>query len=337
VSMIECDANEVLLDALIRHEVPVAFCCKAGLCGMCKTEVIAGQVHNLPSSARALPAEEASRGWILTCCAKPASSCSLRPLNSLHSVGPDYTGLLSTLQGFEVGSSDFPGARKVLRLRADAAEGFTRFHAGHWARLFELDRPSVSYLACFIDQAPDGGALFSIAEKTTAEYPQLDTRAGKRLYVDGPRGVAFEHRGFDEPTVLMVDQHGLALLEALTRSRASPVAPLMPLLVLISEHALKPALIQSRLMALLTRRLLWFSSCEEGQESVRRELGLLAKQTAETGRRLKLLLRGAPAFQDRMRKVAAGTGVRAWDVNTEYLLNLTQTTENIESENDKLP
>lgn len=335
VSTVECRPDEVLLDALIRHQVPVAFCCKAGLCGMCKTELTSGEIHHLPSSSRALSSEEASRGWILTCCAKPASSCSLRPLNTLQSVDASNMGVLSTLEAIAVSSSGLSGGRSLLRLRSDTAEGFTRFRAGHWARLFDLDRRSVSYLGCFVDQAPDGRALFSVATAAAEGRQQVGMRVGERAYVDGPKGVAFDMRAFDEPAVLVLDEHGLPLLDGLARLRASALEPLMPLMAVISERPVEQALIQSPSTAWLTRRLLCFKSFHEAEDGVRQELSLLAQETAETGRRMKLLLRGAPAFQGRMRKVAAGTGVRAWDISTEYLLNLTETTETLETKNDQ--
>ena len=59
--------GDTLLGALLRAGLPFPFSCQTGTCGTCKCQLIAGEVHELESSAQALSAAERARGLVLAC------------------------------------------------------------------------------------------------------------------------------------------------------------------------------------------------------------------------------------------------------------------------------
>lgn len=59
--------GETILTTLLRAGLPFPFSCQAGNCGICKCELVAGEVTELPASAAALTADERRRRVILAC------------------------------------------------------------------------------------------------------------------------------------------------------------------------------------------------------------------------------------------------------------------------------
>ncbi|RKE23821.1 ferredoxin-NADP reductase [Paraburkholderia sp. BL23I1N1] len=76
-SRLECVAstNDVLIDAAQSVGVVIPSACRAGMCGTCKTRVIAGQVEMAHNGG--ITDEEIAEGWILTCCARPLTDIEL--------------------------------------------------------------------------------------------------------------------------------------------------------------------------------------------------------------------------------------------------------------------
>jgi CDP-4-dehydro-6-deoxyglucose reductase len=59
--------DETLLSAAIQASIGLPYGCKDGACGSCKCQLISGEVQRLDHSAKALSADEAAAGMILTC------------------------------------------------------------------------------------------------------------------------------------------------------------------------------------------------------------------------------------------------------------------------------
>lgn len=71
------DAGETLLSAGIRQGVGLPYGCKDGACGSCKCRMTEGRVTHGPHQAKALSEAEEAQGYVLTCCAHPASDVVL--------------------------------------------------------------------------------------------------------------------------------------------------------------------------------------------------------------------------------------------------------------------
>ncbi|MBI3157001.1 MAG: CDP-6-deoxy-delta-3,4-glucoseen reductase [Burkholderiales bacterium] len=71
----DTDDGEAILAAAIRQGVGLPYGCRDGACGSCKSRLVEGRVEHGPHQLKALPAEEAAAGWILTCCAVAQTDC----------------------------------------------------------------------------------------------------------------------------------------------------------------------------------------------------------------------------------------------------------------------
>jgi len=72
-----CGDNETILQAAIRQGFNLRYGCKHGGCGMCKAQVVEGDVDNTEASSFALMDFEKQQGLSLLCCAYPESDISL--------------------------------------------------------------------------------------------------------------------------------------------------------------------------------------------------------------------------------------------------------------------
>jgi CDP-4-dehydro-6-deoxyglucose reductase len=68
---VACGAEETVLAAILRAGASVMFGCRGGGCGTCKMRLTSGQIEHGRCSAAVLPAEEKTRGWFLSCQARP--------------------------------------------------------------------------------------------------------------------------------------------------------------------------------------------------------------------------------------------------------------------------
>jgi ferredoxin-NADP reductase len=71
---IDVQAGETLLEAAERAGAAIASFCRAGVCGTCRTRLLAGEA---PCSAEALSDEDRRRGFVLPCVAVPGGDCVL--------------------------------------------------------------------------------------------------------------------------------------------------------------------------------------------------------------------------------------------------------------------
>ena len=72
-----CGDNETILQAAIRQGFNLRYGCKHGGCGMCKAQVVEGEVDNTEASSFALLDFEKQQGLALLCCAYPESDVSI--------------------------------------------------------------------------------------------------------------------------------------------------------------------------------------------------------------------------------------------------------------------
>ena len=72
-----CGDNETILQAAIRQGFNLRYGCKHGGCGMCKAQVVEGEVDNTEASSFALLDFEKQQGFSLLCCAYPESDVAI--------------------------------------------------------------------------------------------------------------------------------------------------------------------------------------------------------------------------------------------------------------------
>lgn len=66
------DRQQLLLETLKQHQVPIEYQCQQGYCGACRTPLLQGEVHYTETPLAPLQATE-----ILPCCCTPLSNLIL--------------------------------------------------------------------------------------------------------------------------------------------------------------------------------------------------------------------------------------------------------------------
>lgn len=305
-STVECRPGELLLDAMVRQGLPVAYCCKAGLCGMCKARLHEGVVDQLAHSERALSTEDTRKGEILTCRTMAASDCLVEPVHTLEAADrvPGFLAKVVSVSGTALGNV------LQVELRTESAAQLSRFRTGHWARMRTMDHDGPAHLACYLDQGGGDPPTLLMAVRGPVPFGNTD------VYLEGPLGQPVDDLLHQGPFVLAVDGHGVPLIEALRRRIAGGAAPppVMTTIVRLDACLQIPSAAWPGDWTIVT---------DDAQlRAMRDELKSHADRATASGARLRLLVRGAPAFQSALRKLVAGTGIRAWDVITENSLDL---------------
>lgn len=82
--VIDCDEDELVMDAAFRQKINIPMDCRDGVCGTCKCRVEKGSFELGFYLDEAMTEEEAGEGYALTCQMTPQSDCVLKvPASSL--------------------------------------------------------------------------------------------------------------------------------------------------------------------------------------------------------------------------------------------------------------
>ena len=95
---IRVERGEAILAALARHGYSHRFGCHRGGCGVCKVEIVAGEVEYPTTVANTvLTGDERADGTCLTCRAVPVSDVEirLRPEDKLKCLAPMLAALIA--------------------------------------------------------------------------------------------------------------------------------------------------------------------------------------------------------------------------------------------------
>lgn len=74
---IQGKSGQTILDTASRNGVKIKVGCKGGGCGICKIQVLEGEVERGISSRSVLSLEEIEQGFALSCQARPKSDISI--------------------------------------------------------------------------------------------------------------------------------------------------------------------------------------------------------------------------------------------------------------------
>jgi ferredoxin-NAD(P)+ reductase (naphthalene dioxygenase ferredoxin-specific) len=212
-----------VLEALIRDGVDYPHGCTTGVCGLCKSRLICGEVELAQYYPSILTDEERAAGLTLVCCATPLSDCTVSPVQA-DVILPPVTSLSAKISRIERLTHD------ICRIALRPVDGQSlQFLAGQYvslatdglpAREFSMANiPGSAELEFFIRRVPGG-----VFTEFVFEHAAID----QTMTMTGPYGLAFLREGHIGPIVAVAGGSGLAplrsiILTALAHGMTQPI------------------------------------------------------------------------------------------------------------------
>lgn len=206
---IELRAGETLLDAGLRHGLPLPYECRSGGCGACRCTVLQGEVDLGNYQSAALTAAQRARGEALLCCATARSDLEIEValadgrhpvrewrgrVRSLERLGPDVMRLMIDLPRGE--RLDFsPGQYVHIVLDDGQRRAFSIANAPLERRHVELH----------VRRIPGGRFTGQVFEQM---------RVGDDVHFEGPLG-GFELSDNERPILLVAGATGFAPVKSI--------------------------------------------------------------------------------------------------------------------------
>ncbi len=217
-------AGDTVLESLLRAGLAFPFSCQAGNCGTCKCELVSGDVHELEYSEHALSAAERARGIVLACRTQVWDDTVIRRIDAEELVvHPSRVMRCRVLE-----AADLTHDIKGLRLAIESGGPFT-FSAGQYAQV-ELG-PGLSRHYSMASTPDEPELAFHVRHMPggrTSSYVATQLKAGDRVKVSGPLGIAYLREAHRGPVLLVAGGSGLApirsiLCTLLERGHDAPV------------------------------------------------------------------------------------------------------------------
>ncbi len=206
------DPQEAILVAGIRQGIGLPYGCKDGACGSCKCKNLSGEVVHGPHQAKALSAEEAAQGLVLTCCAVPQSDVVLESRQVTEQGALPIKKMPTRVTTMARLSDDV----MVLNLQLPANDSFL-YRAGQYVEFILRDGARRSYSMA---NAPgQANALeLHIRHMPGGKFTDHVFGAMKEkeiLRIEGPFGSFFLREDSDAPLVFLASGTGFAPIKAL--------------------------------------------------------------------------------------------------------------------------
>ena len=209
------EPDQALLSAAIAQGIGMPYGCKDGACGSCKCKKLEGNVSQGPHQVKALTPEEASQGFILTCCATALSDVVLESRNVTDESAFPIKKMPTRVASLAKVSHDV----MLVRLQLPAADVF-KYHAGQYVEFMLRDGARRAYSM--------GNAPHTQAEAPQVELHIRHTPGGKFtdhvfgamkekeiLRVEGPFGSFYLREESTKPMVLLASGTGFAPIKAI--------------------------------------------------------------------------------------------------------------------------
>ena len=218
------EAGDTILASLLRAGVPFPFSCQAGNCGTCKCELVSGDVLELEHSEHALAPEERAKGIVLACRTQVWDDTVVRRIDAEELVLHPSRVMRCRVVELEDLTHDIKG----VRLAVEAGGPFL-FSAGQYAQVEFA--PGLSRHYSMANTPQDAELVFHIRHMPggrTSAYAATQLKAGDKVKVSGPLGVAYLRDSHAGPALLVAGGSGLAPIQSilrtmLERGHAAPV------------------------------------------------------------------------------------------------------------------
>jgi CDP-4-dehydro-6-deoxyglucose reductase, E3 len=133
-------SDETLLAAGLRQGIGLPYGCKDGACGSCKCKKISGDVTHGTHQEKALSAEEAANGFVLTCCATAHSDVVLESRQVVEEGAFPIKKMPVRVVSLHKASHDV----MIVKLQLPATDPM-KFHAGQYVDFLLRDGDRRSY------------------------------------------------------------------------------------------------------------------------------------------------------------------------------------------------
>jgi len=208
----EVAADESILDAAMRQDIPLAYSCRDGLCGACKARILAGSVTYLDERPEALSDADQQEGLALLCQARPTSNLRLEANIADAIAGIPIRKMPCRVSSSEQLSHDV--MRIILTLPGKIKFGFL---AGQYIDFLLKDGHRRSYS---IANAPHDGGHIELHVRYVkggefAEYAFGNMPDKAMLRIEGPLGTFYLREDTDRPLIFMAGGTGFAPVKGL--------------------------------------------------------------------------------------------------------------------------
>lgn len=216
---IDCAPNETISDAAYRQKINIPLDCRDGACGTCRGLCESGS-YDLPASSYiddALTAEDAARGFILSCQTRPRSDCVIQVPASSSACKTGVATHGATIAAVEQLSASTIG----FSVELDQAGGLG-FLPGQYVK---VEIPGTELTRAYSFSSPPGGGSASFVVRNVPQgrmssFLVEQARPGQRIGLTGPFG-SFYLRELARPALFLAGGTGIApflsMLEVLAR------------------------------------------------------------------------------------------------------------------------
>jgi CDP-4-dehydro-6-deoxyglucose reductase len=209
------EADEPLLAAAIRQGIGLPYGCRDGACGSCKSRLIEGHVQQGAHQDKALSADEAAQGLVLTCCARPQSDCTLQA-RSVPGAGEfPVLKMPARVLALQRAAPDVT----LMRLQLPANQ-VLRYHAGQYVEFILRDGARRSYSMANAPHALGNPPAIELhlrhlpgGKFTDHVFSEMKER--DILRIEGPFGSFFLREDSTKPLILLASGTGFAPIKAL--------------------------------------------------------------------------------------------------------------------------
>ena len=208
-------ADEALLAAAIRQGIGLPYGCKDGACGSCKCKKLEGTTTQGTHQLKALSAEEAEQGFILTCCAVAHSDVVIESRQVTDESAFPIKKMPVRVNSLARASQDV----MLMRLQLPASDVF-KYHAGQYVEFLLRDgaRRAYSMANAPHTQLETPGIELHVRHTPGGKFTDHVFSAMKEkeiLRIEGPFGSFYLREDSAKPMVLLASGTGFAPIKAM--------------------------------------------------------------------------------------------------------------------------
>ena len=208
-------ADEALLAAAIRQGIGLPYGCKDGACGSCKCKKLEGTTTQGTHQLKALSADEAEQGFILTCCAVAHSDVVIESRQVTDESAFPIKKMPVRVNSLARASNDV----MLVRLQLPASDVF-KYHAGQYVEFLLRDgaRRAYSMANAPHTQLETPGIELHVRHTPGGKFTDHVFSAMKEkeiLRIEGPFGSFYLREDSAKPMVLLASGTGFAPIKAM--------------------------------------------------------------------------------------------------------------------------